>query len=187
MNRRATAGEMSASIAHELSQPLAAILLNAETAGQVLQSPAPDLGEVRDLLEHIRRDDHRASEVIGRLRNSELRRTGQPADIGTKFLTEIRRVDIDVLRQQFDASVLPMYIEQLESTPADASSLEPIVAPSLDEGPHLSYTIQWFIFSVCVLVGWVLAVRRSAAIRSGRPPKRRKSAYIPIADDESVR
>jgi signal transduction histidine kinase len=69
MNRRATVGEMSASIAHELSQPLAAILLNAETAGQVLQSPAPDLGEVRDILEHIRRDDQRASEVIGRLRS----------------------------------------------------------------------------------------------------------------------
>jgi signal transduction histidine kinase len=68
LNRRATAGEMSASIAHELSQPLAAILLNAETAGHVLQSPAPDLGEVRDMLEHIRRDDQRASEVIGRLR-----------------------------------------------------------------------------------------------------------------------
>jgi signal transduction histidine kinase len=68
MNRRATAGVMSASIAHELSQPLAAILLNAETAGQVLQSPTPDLGEVRDMLEHIRRDDQRASEVIGRLR-----------------------------------------------------------------------------------------------------------------------
>jgi len=125
--------------------------------------------------------------VVGRLRNSEHRRTGQPADIGTDQLTEIRRVDIDVLRQQFDASVLPMYIEQLDSTPADASSLEPIVAPALDEGPHLSYTIQWFIFSVCVIVGWVLAVRRSAAIRSGKPAKRRKSAYIPIAEDESVR
>ena len=68
MNRRATAGVMSASIAHELSQPIAAILLNAETAGQVLQSPTPDLDEVRDMLEHIRRDDQRASEVIGRLR-----------------------------------------------------------------------------------------------------------------------
>ncbi|MCG2627422.1 sensor histidine kinase [Bradyrhizobium sp. WYCCWR 13023] len=68
MNRRATAGEMSASIAHELSQPLAAILLNAETAGQMLQDSAPDLGEISDMLEHIRRDDQRASEVIGRLR-----------------------------------------------------------------------------------------------------------------------
>ena len=69
LNRRATAGEMSASIAHELSQPLAAILLNAETAGLVLRDPAPDLGEVRDMLDHIRRDDQRASEVIDRFRS----------------------------------------------------------------------------------------------------------------------
>ncbi|MBR0954046.1 sensor histidine kinase [Bradyrhizobium canariense] len=74
MNRRATAGEMSASIAHELSQPLAAILINAETAGQVLQTPAPDLGVIRDILDHIRRDDLRASEVVVRLR-SFLKRT----------------------------------------------------------------------------------------------------------------
>jgi signal transduction histidine kinase/ABC-type uncharacterized transport system substrate-binding protein len=69
MNRRATAGEMTASIAHELNQPLAAILINAETAQQVLQGPAPDLGEVRDILDHIRRDDQRAAEIIDRLRS----------------------------------------------------------------------------------------------------------------------
>ncbi|MBR0877495.1 signal transduction histidine kinase [Bradyrhizobium japonicum] len=69
MNRRATAGEMTASIAHELNQPLAAILINAETAQQVLRNPAPDLGEVTNILDHIRRDDQRAAEVIGRLRS----------------------------------------------------------------------------------------------------------------------
>ncbi|EJN13563.1 histidine kinase [Bradyrhizobium sp. YR681] len=69
MNRRATAGEMSASLAHELNQPLAAILINAETAQQVLQNPAPDLAEVRDILDHIRRDDQRAAAIIDRLRS----------------------------------------------------------------------------------------------------------------------
>ena len=58
-------------------------------------------------------------------------------------------------------------------------------APTLDEGPHLSYTIQWFIFSICVIVGWVLAVRRSMAMRSGKVVKKRRSAYIPIADERS--
>ncbi|SFM75374.1 His Kinase A (phospho-acceptor) domain-containing protein [Bradyrhizobium sp. Rc3b] len=69
MNRRATAGEMSASLAHELNQPLAAILINAETAQQILRNPAPDLGEIGDLLDHIRRDDQRAADVISRLRS----------------------------------------------------------------------------------------------------------------------
>lgn len=123
-------------------------------------------------------------EVIGRLRVSEHRATGQTADASNDALTEIRRIDIDVLSKQFDATVQPMYVEQLESSPADNRSLEPIVAPTLDEGPHLSYTIQWFIFSVCVIAGWVLAVRRSIAMRSGKVAKKRRSSYIPIADDE---
>ncbi len=123
-------------------------------------------------------------EVVGRLRDSEQRATGQQADVSNDALTEIRRIDLGVLSDQFDATVQPMYIEQLESTPADDASLQPIVAPTLDEGPHLSYTIQWFIFSVCVIVGWVLAVRRSIATRSGKVPKKRKSSYIPIADED---
>jgi len=69
MNRRATAGEMSVSLAHELNQPLAAILINAETAQQILKHPTPDLREIKDILDHIRRDDQRAAEVIGRLRS----------------------------------------------------------------------------------------------------------------------
>ena len=68
MNRRATAGEMSVSLAHELNQPLAAILINTETAQQLMRNPAPDLDEIRDILEHIRRDDQRAADVISRLR-----------------------------------------------------------------------------------------------------------------------
>jgi cytochrome oxidase assembly protein ShyY1 len=125
-------------------------------------------------------------DVVGRLRASERRSTGQVADEAVEGLTEIRRIDTSVLANQFDDSVLPMYIEQLESTPLDAATLQPIVAPTLDDGPHLSYTIQWFVFSICVAAGWVLAVRRSIAIRSGKVVKKRRSAYIPIADDESA-
>jgi cytochrome oxidase assembly protein ShyY1 len=118
--------------------------------------------------------------VEGRLRDSERRATGQTADEGTGVLTEIRRIDIDVLSKQFDAPVLPMYIEQVNSSPP----LQPIVAPTLDEGPHLSYTIQWFVFSACVIVGWVLAVRRSIGVRSGKVVKKRGNAYIPITDED---
>ncbi len=122
-------------------------------------------------------------EVTGRLRVSEQRKTGQPADEAVEDLTEIRRIDIEVLSQQFDATVQPMYVEA--QTP-DADSLQPIVDPVLDEGPHLSYAIQWFVFSACVIAGWVLAVRRSIALRSGTTVKKRKSAYVPIADDTSA-
>jgi cytochrome oxidase assembly protein ShyY1 len=125
--------------------------------------------------------------VVGRMRASEVRTTGQPADQNVAGLTEVHRIDISLLSGQFDATIQPMYVAQVESTPSDASMLQPIVLPDTsDEGPHLSYTVQWFIFSACALAGWVLAVRRSVATRSGKPHKRRKSAHVPIAEDRSV-
>jgi signal transduction histidine kinase len=69
MNRHATAGEMSASLAHELNQPLAAILSNAEVAEDLLRSSSPSLPEIVEILADIRRDDQRATEVIKRLRS----------------------------------------------------------------------------------------------------------------------
>lgn len=69
VNRFSTAGELSASIAHEINQPLGAILANAETAQLMLQSPAPDLAELREIVGDIWRDDRRASEVVRRLRS----------------------------------------------------------------------------------------------------------------------
>jgi cytochrome oxidase assembly protein ShyY1 len=58
-----------------------------------------------------------------------------------------------------------MYVDAFASEPPDSSVLEPVVKPDLSEGPHLSYAVQWFIFSACAAVGWVLAVRYSAAKR----------------------
>jgi signal transduction histidine kinase/ABC-type uncharacterized transport system substrate-binding protein len=74
VNRYSTAGELTASIAHELNQPLFAILTNAETLEVMLESPVPDLNEIKEIASDIRRDDERASEVIRRLR-SFLRKT----------------------------------------------------------------------------------------------------------------
>jgi signal transduction histidine kinase len=68
MNRQATAGELSASIAHELNQPLGAILSNVETAELLLNATSPRLGEIKEILADVKRDDQRASEVIRRLR-----------------------------------------------------------------------------------------------------------------------
>ena len=69
VNRFSTAGELTASIAHELNQPLGAILTNTETLESMLKSPAPDIDEVRTIVGDIRNDDERASEVIRRLRS----------------------------------------------------------------------------------------------------------------------
>ena len=66
--RLASLGELTASIAHEVNQPLGAILSNAEAAEMLLDSPHPPLGEIRQILADIRRDDLLASEVIKQVR-----------------------------------------------------------------------------------------------------------------------
>jgi signal transduction histidine kinase len=68
VNRRATVGELSGAIAHELNQPLGAILRNSEAAELILESPSPDIRELKDIVRDIKHDDQRAGEVIRRLR-----------------------------------------------------------------------------------------------------------------------
>jgi PAS domain S-box-containing protein len=68
LSRVTTLSTLSNSLAHELNQPLGAILRNAEAAEMFLQAPSPDLEEVRAILADIRKDDQRAGEVIDRMR-----------------------------------------------------------------------------------------------------------------------
>ncbi len=111
-----------------------------------LDTPAAPAGEV---------------EVVGRLRPSQKHRTGQLTDPENGVLAEAQRVDIPRLAPQIDGEVVRMYVDVFESSPADDPALQPVAAPELTNGPHLSYAVQWFIFSIAVAVGWVLAVRKS--------------------------
>jgi two-component system sensor kinase FixL len=67
-SRLAVLSEFTTSIAHEINQPLGAILSNADAAELLLKKSPPPLEEVRQILADIRSDDLRASEVIRRLR-----------------------------------------------------------------------------------------------------------------------
>lgn len=67
-SRLAVAGELTASIAHEINQPLGAILSNADAAEMLVQSGRLERGDLLQILADIKRDDLRASEVIKRLR-----------------------------------------------------------------------------------------------------------------------
>jgi signal transduction histidine kinase/GAF domain-containing protein len=67
--RVSTMGELAASIAHELNQPLSGVLSNAQAAVRLLNLDPPNLAEVRESLGDIIDDDRRASEVIRRLRS----------------------------------------------------------------------------------------------------------------------
>jgi signal transduction histidine kinase len=68
IGRVSAMGELTASLAHELNQPLTAILNNAEVALQHLETAPPDLASLREILTDIVADDKRAAAVIHRLR-----------------------------------------------------------------------------------------------------------------------
>ncbi len=68
-------GQLAASLAHEINQPLGAILRNAEAAELYLQQAPPDLDEIGAILADIRSDDERAGQVIDRMRGLLKRQT----------------------------------------------------------------------------------------------------------------
>ncbi len=88
--RVSTVGEMTASLAHQMNQPLAAIMTNAQAAGRMLNSATPDVTEVRAILQDIVRDDRRASDVIQRLR--QLLRKGELEMTDVNLSATIREV-----------------------------------------------------------------------------------------------
>ena len=94
VNRFSTAGELTASIAHEINQPLGAILANAETADAILHSPNPDIAELKDIVKDILQDDRRASEVIRGMR-SLLKKA--PFELRSLDLNDVARETVEFL------------------------------------------------------------------------------------------
>jgi cytochrome oxidase assembly protein ShyY1 len=120
-------------------------------------------------------------QVAGRLRASEVRRRGQISttqSVGAPSGTvEVARIDIGELERTVGGDLEPVWLSVAAdgrgatlSRPPDDVALSAVAEPELSQGSHLSYAIQWLIFSVCVIVGWVFAVRRSIRSRTNDAP-----------------
>jgi two-component system, LuxR family, sensor kinase FixL len=106
LSRAAMLGEISGSLAHELNQPLAAILSNAQAAQRFLAQDPGDLREVRAILQDIVDDDKRAGEVIRRLR-ALLRKEGiehHPVDVNEVVLDVLRIMRSDLVNRNVTVS-----------------------------------------------------------------------------------
>ena len=99
-------------------------------------------------------------ELIGRVRISETRRHGRLSDPVSGILREVINIDLDRLSKQMPTPLAPIYVEMFASKPEDSILLSQIASPVLSSGSHLSYTVQWFMFSIFVVFGWVVVVRR---------------------------
>jgi PAS domain S-box-containing protein len=109
MNRVASMGELTASIAHEINQPLSAILSNAQAASRLLGGESPDLAQVRECLTDIVADDKRAGEVIRRIRGLLKQRASQPSrvDLNEVVSDAIRLLGNDAMLRNVSVKVEP--------------------------------------------------------------------------------
>ena len=81
MNRLATAGELSASIAHEVNQPLTGMVTRANAALRWLAADAPNIGQARSALQQIVEAGHRASDIIKNVRKMFVKETEEKASV----------------------------------------------------------------------------------------------------------
>jgi two-component system sensor kinase FixL len=107
VTRISTMGELAASLAHELNQPLTAIMSNAQAAQRFMAANPADLEEVREILKDIVQDDSRASEVIQKMRG--LVRKGEvvfvPLDIAEVIRDVARLVHSDAVLLNVDVAM----------------------------------------------------------------------------------
>ena len=120
--------------------------------GVIDPPPAPD-GEVR---------------VEGLVFPSQQRGRIGPRDPADGQLSVLARVDLERFADQLDYDVLPAYVQLVDSDPPEAPTAEgapglvSLGPPEPDEGPHLAYAAQWFIFTAIAAGGYVVLLRRVA-------------------------
>jgi surfeit locus 1 family protein len=85
----------------------------------------------------------------------------EPGDPVSGSVTTLAHVDLAQLASQLPYHLLPYYLQLQTQTPAQPGDLPvPPPAPQLDDGPHLSYALQWFSFAAIAFVGFWILVRR---------------------------
>ena len=116
-NRVATMGQLTASIAHEVNQPIAATVTNAQAALRWLGAEPPDLEEVEQALDRIVRDGNRAGDVIGRIRN--LIKKAPPRNDRVDINEAIREV-IELTRGEAMKNGVSVQTDLVEGLPLDS-------------------------------------------------------------------
>jgi surfeit locus 1 family protein len=101
-------------------------------------------------------------------RNASVSNVGDSIPRAGEFKRVWYTIDERALRAQFPYPLAP-FVVQILATPSTRGLPRPLDPPPMDEGPHLSYAIQWFSFAVIAIVGWItFLVRRRTERRTGR-------------------
>ncbi|PTB22182.1 hypothetical protein C9I57_05090 [Trinickia symbiotica] len=113
-NRVMTMGQLTASISHEIRQPIGACATNAEAGLRWLRAPSPNLEEVRQAFERITKDARRASEVMNRIRGLV---RNAPTDKEWLQINEAIREVITLTRAEAEKNSVSVRMELAEDLP----------------------------------------------------------------------
>ncbi len=109
VTRVATLGEMTASIAHEVNQPLTGIVTNAQAALRWLARDPPELGEAIETIQRLARDGKRAGDVVARLR--ALIRRGETTQKTSVDVNQIVRETLPLLRSEIQKNEVAVELD----------------------------------------------------------------------------
>lgn len=126
VTRVMTLGELTASIAHEVNQPLAAVVTNAESSLRWLGRDPPELDEGRAGLKRIIRDAHRASQVVRRIRDLVTYSVParSPMDINEAIRETLTLLEPEILRHQV---MLRVDLGKVPPVPGDRVQLQQVI------------------------------------------------------------
>ena len=127
VTRVATLGELAASIAHEVNQPLAAIVADAAASLNWLAPPRPDLERVREALEAIATDGHRAAEVIRRIRQLATKSAPRKDPVNVNDVVRDVLLLVRAELRHHDVSLVLQLAPELPAVFADRVQLQQVI------------------------------------------------------------
>jgi PAS domain S-box-containing protein len=127
VTRVMTMGELAASIAHEVNQPLASIIMNGETGLRRLAHPEPDLEAIRETMRRMVADARRASEIVDRIRTTATRQAPEQRPLS---LNDIIQESMDLLRHEFQSRNIAVSLDLAPALPhvlGDSTQLQQVM------------------------------------------------------------
>ena len=105
-------------------------------------------------------------EITGWAQPTQTRGWLGPTDPPTGTLAEIARLDVARIDQQTPGGLEPYYLQLERQRPPTKGAIAPVPLPTLDDGPHLGYALQWAVFTLIAIGGYPLILRRQVRQRA---------------------